>query len=418
MLRDVLQRYQQCKPDLQIRQLAADDSVTAQQLLQQFPDITTPCVVMTHHPPGKSTERHEILKVHDLVEFHGSAEGTISGADFFAEQAITAALSRLSSGRPQAIVYCLTGHGELSLEDEAPESTHSMSELAKLFRLADIELRLLDLTGGATIPTDADAVILAGPQSALAADDVAKLETYFKHGGSGLLLFDLVQDHRRHTARATGMEELLSRYGLLLGNDYVVTATAGGELTTTCPAVAAGGDSALLRSLPRTKLELQQCRSVRQLPGSARRQFHCTPLLLSPPAPRSWAEGDLDHATFPAAGGKHDLAGPVSLATAVERTDRASAEPMLIVVGDAEFASNRGLTGNRHESAQHFLVTTMNWLTGRRQRFSDIPVSRRRPYELAGNPQSHRGLVWKSVLFLSALITTTGTTVWSMRRSG
>lgn len=415
MLDDLLQRYQQHCSDLTIHRLAANESLAARQLRERFPDVIAPCVVVTYSSTGTNDIKHEVLTSDDLVEFHGSPDGDLSRVDFFGEQALTAALQRLSSNRPQTIVYYLTGHGELFLDEEASTSVRSASELADRLSLADMELRPLDLSIAAAVPSDADIVLIAGPRQAIAQSEATKLDTYFKHGGSGLMLIDLVTNNQ-HRVRATGMEGLLREYGLLLGNDFVVTASLGSDLSTACSALAAGVEHPLMRSLPRTALELQQCRSVRLLPGAASRRFQCTPLLISPATPHCWAEGNLDPSVTPSPGGHNDLPGPISLAAAVERTDRAKPEPMLVVVGDAEFACNRGLTEQSGEAANRFLVASLNWLAGRKQRSSDIPVQHRRPYLLPGTPQEQRGLVWKSTLFLSALIVTAGATVWTSRR--
>ena len=102
-------------------------------------------------------------------------------------------MARLVDGQPQTIVYSLTGQGELTLEEESGESTRSLSELADYLSLSGIELRSLDVSQVSRVPVDADAVIVAGPRTAYDKNDLAKLDAYFKHGGGGFVLFDLIQ---------------------------------------------------------------------------------------------------------------------------------------------------------------------------------------------------------------------------------
>ncbi|QDT49309.1 ABC-type uncharacterized transport system [Symmachiella dynata] len=417
MLSDLLKRYQQHVEKFEIERVTANDSVAGQRLKQRFPDITAPCVVITYQLPGEEP-RHEVLQHEDLAEFHGAPAGRVAGVDFFAEQTVTAALARLAEGQPQVKVYCLSGHGEASLVAEGPDSTRSLSELADYLRMGGVQMELLDLSQATHVPADADVVLLAGPQAEYAAADAAKLETYFKHGGSGLLLLDFVQNHRDGTVLPTGLDRLLRKWGVLPGNDFVVTTTVDKQLSTVVRALPADGDHPLARSMPRASLDFMQARSVRLLPVTAAPTAVCTPLLLSPDGPHCWAETDVVSRNLPQWNDGSDLPGPVSLAVAVERTDRATPAPMLVVVGDAEFATNRGMTGPRQYAAGTFVLRSLHWLAGTKRAMQDIPMRRSRPYQLTGTVQAQRGLVWKTMLFLSALVSTAGATVWTMRRHG
>jgi len=417
MLSDLLKQYKQHAPRFEIERVTANDSVTGQRLKQRFPDIAAPCVVVTYQLPGEEP-RHEVLQHEDLAEFHGAPLGRVAGIDFFAEQTVTAALVRLVEGQPQVKVYCLSGHGEASLISEGADSTRSLSELADYLRMGGVEMQTLDLRQATHIPADADVVLLAGPQAEFDAADEAKLEMYFKHGGSGLLLLDLVQNHRDGAVLPTGLDRLLRKQGVLLGNDLVVTTTIDNQLSTAARALPADGDHPLARTMPRASLDFLQARSVRLLPVTAAPTAVCTPLLLSPAGPHCWAETDVVSRNLPQWNAGRDLPGPVSLAVAVERTDRTTPAPMLVVVGDAEFATNRGMSGPGQYAAGTFVLRSLHWLAGTKRAMQDIPVRRSRPYQLAGTVQTQRGMVWKTVLFLSALVSTAGATVWTMRRYG
>ncbi len=417
MLIDLLRQYQQYAEHFRVERITSDNSAVGLKLQQRFPNLFAPCVLIRYELPN-GDERHEVLRHEDLAEFFGAPEGRVAAVDFFAEQTVTAALARLADGEPPTVVYCLTGHGELSLDAEGEDSTRSVSELAAYLQSAGIELRPLDLVSATHVPADADVVWLAGPQTEFDAADAAKLETYFKHGGSGLLLFDLIQDHHSGAVQPTGFDGLLRRQGVLLGDDYVVTTTFDNRLSTAARALSAGGDHSLARALPRASLDFLQARSVRLLPETAAPHARCTPLLLSQEAPQCWAETDVVSRKLAEWNAGQDLPGPVSLAVAVERLDRNLPEPMLVVAGDAEFASNRGMHGPGQYGAEMFVLRSLHWLAGKKRAMQDIPSRRRRPYQLAGTPQEQRGMVWKTVLFLSALISTAGATVWTIRRNG
>jgi hypothetical protein len=87
-------------------------------------------------------------------------------------------------------------------------------------------------------------------------------------------------------------------------------------------------------------------------------------------------------------------------------------------VGDAEFVSNRVLSESAGRTNSSFVVSCVNWLRGRRELLEDIAPRRRESYRLAGSPEDHRGIVWKSSLVLWSLIVTVGATVWTARRRG
>jgi hypothetical protein len=106
------------------------------------------------------------------------------------------------------------------------------------------------------------------------------------------------------------------------------------------------------------------------------------------------------------------------MAVAVERRLGDGAAPALVVVGDAEFAANRMLTGPEARANSGFLVASLNWLRGRRELLGDVPPRRHEGYRLTGTADDHRGLVWKSSLALWALLATAGVTVWTTRRIG
>jgi hypothetical protein len=93
-------------------------------------------------------------------------------------------------------------------------------------------------------------------------------------------------------------------------------------------------------------------------------------------------------------------------------------EPVLVVVGDAEFVDNRALSETAGRRASSFALGCLNWLRGRKDLLGDIPPRRNEGYRLSGTAEEQRGLVWKSTLFLSALILTASTTVWVSRQQG
>ncbi len=415
-LRELLQRYRDQSPVVTIHELNGADSAAAYQIKQRFPDAVVPCVLVTYAGSEGET-RHEVLRHQDLLELHGS-EGRLEQVDLFAERAVTGALLRLVSDRPQTIVYCLAGHGELSLEEAPGESRRSISQLADYLAAVDVELRKLELTEGTEVPADADVVLIAGPVQPLSVAERAKLSTYLKHGGSALVLMDDVPSRLSVPLTPSSWESWLANYGVVLGRDFLVTDLAGGDPMTSVSALPEIGEYPILRDLPRASLKLARCRSVRLQRGTAGRNVSGLPLLLSPTAPRTWAERTLASTAVPAFDPEEDLPGPVSMGVLIDRLDRSSPEAMMIVVGDSGFAANRGMTGPHSDAHRGFMLSAVSHLAGRREIMADVPMSIRSRYQLSGSAESHRRLVWIAMLVLSAAITTAGATVWTIRRGG
>lgn len=415
MCRELLELYRHACPALVVRELDPAENAEARQLQQMFPDVTVPSLVMRY---GTGTDlRHEVLRQRDLVEMRNVEGSHVPAVDFLGEQALTAALSRLVSGRRQTIVYVLTGHGELALDDAAPNSSRGMGTLRQHLKQVDCELRPLDLRHIPHIPKDADLLLLAGPEQPLSEAETSRLRSFLLHGGRALCLFDFVYDPLTKSVPDTGLEALLAEYGVLLGKDRVITHGFTGQVDIASPAIPSGADHPLVRSLPTSALTLLECRSVRMLMSPDGSSQRATPVLLSYDAPRAWSESDSQPGHAPQPGGDGDIAGPIAMALAVERSTEVPSVPVCVVVGDAEFASNKALTGSQGRQGYSFLVASVNWLRGRKLLLGDIPPRHHEPYRLAGDASVHRGLVWKSTLVLVAFLITAGATVWTTRHA-
>jgi hypothetical protein len=416
MFRELLETCRQIQPRLHLEELDPAESDRARRLLASFPDAAPPCVLMTYGSPEK--QRHEVLTARDLAEFRAGERGPAAAVDFFGEQALAAALARMTSGRTRALAYVSVGHGELAPDDADTESRHGMGLLAEALRELDCEVRPLDFGAVPRVPSDAKLVIIAGGEQPWASSESEKLETYLRQGGRALVLVDLHYDSRKRAAVPTGLEEVLSEFGVAVGNDRVITRGFTGQVEVASPALPAAVDHPLVRSLPQSPLVLFECRSIQSSTGLRQIAGEVVPLLVSHSAPRAWAEGDFDSQAALEPGGRNDSDGPVAMAVAIEQRRQEGAAPVLVVVGDAEFLSNRILSGPAGRVNSSFALSCINWLRGRRELMGDIPPRRHEGYRLAGSPDDHRGLVWKSSLALWSLIATAGFTVWTVRRVG
>jgi hypothetical protein len=416
MFRELAETYSRSHPLFRVQELDPTDSAAARQWQQQFPDLVPPCVLVAID--SGAVTGHEMLTARDIAEFHPGDATRPAEVEFFGEQALTAALARLTGGKKQVQVYVTTGHGELSLDDAVPESRHGLGVLAQLLRQLDCQVEPLDLAGTPRVPHDASLVLVAGGERPWNAAEAGKLDKYLRQGGRALVLADFHYDSRRKRPAPCGLEELLSKYGVALRNDRVVTRNFSGAVETASPALPAAGDHPLVRALPQAPVVLYECRSLSLSTGVKQWSGKVVPLLVSHAAPRAWADGDFGSQAAPEPGGLNDADGPVAMALAVERKQEGNASPVLVIAGDAAFVSNRVLSSTAGRVNSSFVLSCVNWLRGRRELLGDIPPQRHEGYRLTGSPDDHRGLVWKSSLLLCAVIATSGVTVWTTRRVG
>jgi hypothetical protein len=73
------------------------------------------------------------------------------------------------------------------------------------------------LLGTNPVPTDCNLLVIAGPRQALSAGELEKIQTYLDEGGRMLVMFNPVTE-----TRDTGLERLLMRYDLMVGEGNVV----------------------------------------------------------------------------------------------------------------------------------------------------------------------------------------------------
>jgi ABC-type uncharacterized transport system involved in gliding motility auxiliary subunit len=416
MFAGLLETCRQAQPRIHFQELDPLENAAARQLLQEFPDVAPPCVLIAHGPPGSRS--HEVLFARDLAEFRAGPDRRLAAVDFFGEQALAGALARLTGDSRPATIYVTTGHGELALDDADPESRRGMGVLAAQLRDVGCDVRSLDFAEAARVPYDATFVLVAGGEVSWNETELEKLSHYLRQGGKALVLADLNYDSRQLRVVPTGLEELLSEFGVAVGDDRVVTLGFTGQVEVGSPAVPAAGDHPLVRALPPAPLTLYECRSLRSSTVPRQSPTKIVPLLVSQPAPRAWAEGEFGPAQSWEPGGESDTDGPVAMAVAVERRQEGEPEPALVVVGDAEFVANRVLGEPSGRASSSFVISCVNWLRGRRELLGDMPPRRHEGYRLSGTPEEQRGLVWKSSLVLCSLIATAGATVWVSRRHG
>ena len=215
---------------------------------------------------------------------------------------LTNAIDTVTSDR-QSQVYFLQGHGERSFEPGRGAVSLALKGLGD----KNFTVKPLNLVDSPSLPTDAKAIVIAGPKKPLLEAEVKALDGYLKQGGSLLLLLDPGVD--------AGVTSLLTSWGVTLENQLVLDRS--GAKIGLGPAdipVTRYGNHPITKDFTNSTLSFFSFArpvDVKTLP-----EVSSTPLLYS--GDRSWAKTDTTSKALEF-DPKRDRPGPVVLGVAFSR---------------------------------------------------------------------------------------------------
>ncbi len=244
-------------------------------------------------------------------------------------------------------IYVLTGHGEADFFNS--DSDHAMTNLREALEAKNYIINSLNLVSTPTIPSNANAIIIAAPQIPLGQDEVDLISAYLDKGGA-LILFS---EPPFLTQQGSDQDNPLWTYlqdnwGLTFGNNMIV------DTSIDPPEVAIAdqyGDHPITAAVQGYITFYPTAHSIQSTPVSDVTE---TDLVLTPA--QSWAETDVEGITNgQAAYDGNDIAGPITLAVAAENN---STGARVVVFGDSDFASDYYISayGNRD-----IAIGTVDW---------------------------------------------------------
>jgi ABC-type uncharacterized transport system involved in gliding motility auxiliary subunit len=281
------------------------------------------------------------------------------------------------------LIYFLTGHGEMGLDDVSPN--RGLSEIAQELRSRNLVPQPLDLSAQA-VPEDAGMVVIADPQGPLLPEEVDRLRAYLLERAGRLVI--LISAGREH-----GLDTLLQRYGietadmvvLEQGPDYVES--AGGFLIRQfaehpVTQVLVRNNAPLLAGLARPVV----ARETAAEPGTR------VTLLMASSA-TSWGERGWRVEGTPAYNPGYDLKGPVPLAALAQTgagSDVGISLPgaRLAVIGVGDLVANRRVSSFGNHA---FFFSLSNWMLDREQVIALAPRPIKR-YQLPLSQEDLRGI--------------------------
>lgn len=312
------------------------------------------------------------------------------------EDGLTNALLKLMSPS-ERVIYLLKGHGE---RDEKDVSEKGFAQVAARLESENYTIRELQLSY-ALIPDDATLILLAGPTTDLLDSEINQLQDFLSKGKSLLILLDPAE------GEFPKLGNFLSRYGVEVKNDTVIDKLSrlfGADYLI--PVITRYGKHAITDGFNVASF-LPVARSVVQ--GSPDEDgVLVTELAFT--SEGSWAERSMDQMQAGEVSyDEDDLAGPISLAVAVESSKTGA---RLVVVGDSDFASNAHLflSGNKD-----FAMNIVAWLAGQ-EKLVTIRSKEREPTPLILSPRQQVVIFWIPVAGLPIATILVGMGVWFYRR--
>jgi len=325
------------------------------------------------------------------------------------EPNVTNAMVKLSR-TSEKTVYFLEGHNERAIDGEAGSLKNGYSRAAEALRNENYDVEKLLLAAKGDVPDDADVVIVAGPTRPLLPEERSALHRYLDRGGAMMALVD--------PRAKTDLLEDLAQWGADIGDDVIVDRQLAVFGRATTPfAQQYSKTHEITRDFRDTTL-FDMVRSVRANPDSA---SSFSEIVFT--GAESWAERDLDRffnngeAEFDA---DDDLAGPVSIAIAgtvapsgdAEGGDDEPKPGRLVVVGDADFASNQMVDAYLNRD---LFVNATNWLLGDIEAIAVRP-NRSRASRFQPTAEQFERIRMLSLFVLPELLAVLGVFTWWSRR--
>ena len=247
--------------------------------------------------------------------------------DLVVEELLTSAILR-TTGMPPVTTWMVTGHGECNPTDD--EGRSGFGQAVQALQADGFAVRVAN---GARIPATDGLVVLAGPTRDLTAAETEALEAFARGGGSLLVLID------PPTPRS--VTALLAKFGIEPGDDVVVDEEGRLLGTDGLAARVAFLNQQLVPRAPEATAVLPIAQSLRLVDVDG---VHADYLGVTPDVDRRALSGGTI-AFRP----DRDRHGPLPVAAFARVAAPGDREGRIVVVGDADFATNLhlGVLGNR-----------------------------------------------------------------------
>lgn len=339
-------------------------------------ELSEPVSIMGFYTPDRSSSRDQIRLI--LDEYASKSDGLVSyefidpranplAADIYgitrdgslavqlgdgqhvieipSEIAITSTIIRLSNPENRTI-YFLTGHGEHQLNDPGESG---LAQFVQALESKSYGVETLNLVVEAAIPADAAGLVVAAPTQSLSEPELVLIDDYLKSGGALVALIEPSPVTELDADQDTLNSYLRDEWGVYARNDFIV------DLDSMHEYVGLSADYGSHPITERVQTLLTQFPSARSI-AIEDAATGASELVLT--SARSWGETNFASVIE---GGSMELdedteaAGPLALAVAL---DDGSTGARLVVVGDADFATNGGFFAGGNGD---LIINSVDW---------------------------------------------------------
>ncbi len=325
----------------------------------------------------------------------------------------------ISTSNPK--VYFLQGHGEYTLEN----SSASFSTAVSVLKDRNFSVEPLNLTESLNIPEDANVIVIAGAKRGLLPQEVQAIQTFLNQGGNLMVLLDVEGDPK--------LDPIFQQWGVTIDSRIAIDTVGSQFYGPAVTFINEYGKHPITKSFQNNISFYRLARPIDTTPVDG---VTATPLLTTKPYPQSWAESDTTSEKLEFNEGK-DRKGPFHIGVALVKQIRdnkstptptpestatptpspeektPSKEARMVIIGDADFASN-GLFEQQING--DVFLNSVSWLSQQEQ-----PILSIRPREAKNrrlNLSAFQSLLLRlSTLFILPLIGfITGALLWWQRR--
>jgi ABC-type uncharacterized transport system involved in gliding motility auxiliary subunit len=370
------------------------DPVVHIELVEQYKiNMSGPRIVMRHR------EREERVK--------------LTGQDQSGpEEAITAALLKLTQVGSAARICFTTGHGEKALAGD--DARQSMSLFVRDLQGEGFQVDSLSLLELAAVPDDCKALVVAGPAVDFAPGEIESVVKYLDAGGKLMLLVG--------AGESRSLAELVNRYGIQINDDTVLFPQGRSALeVVTDPMRYPQRHPIFARFFQGGRVMLNQLQAVMPMARSVTRRgdvggMAVTELVSS--TANAWAEkGRLVEGVQVTFDEDQDVRGPVPLAVVAQtRSDEPGAPAegrRLAVFGSSLFVVD--LAYRIYPFNRNLAMNTLAWLTHEERKITIRP--RFRAASLLRLDESElKFITFFASDILPLLILALGISIWQVRR--
>lgn len=341
--------------------------------------------------------RRAVVPIEMVLQKKASLVGGPAEIIFLGEQAFTSAIRRVEDPRMPRI-QITQGHGEF-FPFQMEGGARGMGDFVQSLRLDGMQVQSLSLMEDRAIPDNCDVLIIPGAFTPFSPAQLTSIRKYVEKGGHVLILLDppLVE------GETTGLENILAQWGIGINNDHAFDSqhTLAGDASTV---LALGSDKHPITASGRAVMcYLQRAGSLKIL-GNATPGWVAQQVLIS--------TSTAGTQTFHPAGGKAramaGLKGPFALAASAEHPSGGR----VLVVGDADLASNFGLK-LAHNRA--FLTSATEWLLGREHSIQ-IPEREDVDRSISMTEGDRKFIWWVALVALPQAWALAGLLIWWLRR--